>query len=230
MKEFSSLPQGSQDGLNKLMYLLAPEGVQHLVAQGPEAIGARLEAFSSYENALLQHLQQKMSTSFASRTPPSVTDEFSRPKPLMVSVKVFEGKNGYNPQLWVREVKMTIASAMPQTEQQRVVLAISKLCGRAREWALTCCPSVGAAFPSRAELKLQLSRVFSPPNQAYRVRSRFFATRQGNMELVDFVQELRTLIAEMAADPLPGAVTVSVFMEGLRAGAARMEVLRVHPS
>ncbi|CEG40026.1 uncharacterized protein PHALS_10249 [Plasmopara halstedii] len=115
-----------QDGLNKLMPLLGPEGVQILAAQGPEAIGERLEAFSSHENALLEHLQQTqmMQTSFG---------------------------------------------------------------GRAREWALTCGTSVGAAFPSRAELKLQLTRVFLPPNQAYRVRSRFLATRQGNKELVDFV-------------------------------------------
>ncbi|CEG37733.1 uncharacterized protein PHALS_05788 [Plasmopara halstedii] len=117
-----------QDGLNKLMSLLGPE---HLVAQGPEAIGARLEEFSNYENALLERLQQKMSASFASMTPPSVTDNFPRPKPLMVSVKVFEGKDGEIFPLWVREIEMAIASAMHQTERQRVVLAISKIAGRA---------------------------------------------------------------------------------------------------
>jgi hypothetical protein len=47
---------------------------------------------------------------------------------------------------------------------------------------------------------------------------------------VDFVQELRTLIAGMTADPLPEVVTVAVFMEGLRTGVARTEVFRVHPT
>jgi hypothetical protein len=65
---------------------------------------------------------------------------------------------------------------------------------------------------------------------AYRVRSRFLSTRQGKKELVDFVQELRTLIAGMAADPLPEVVTVTVFMEGLHTGVARTEVFRVHPT
>ncbi|GMF58289.1 unnamed protein product [Phytophthora fragariaefolia] len=34
----------------------------------------------------------------------------------------------------------------------------------------------------------------------------------------------------MAADPLPEAVTVTVFMEGLRTGVARTEVFRTHPT
>ncbi|GMF63559.1 unnamed protein product [Phytophthora fragariaefolia] len=95
---------------------------------------------------------------------------------------------------------------------------------------LTCGTSVETSFPTWELLKQQLSRVFAPPNQAYRVRSRFLATRQGKKELVDYVQELRTLIAGMAVDPLPEAVTVTVFLEGLRTGVARTEVFRTHPT
>ncbi|GMF46741.1 unnamed protein product [Phytophthora fragariaefolia] len=123
-----------------------------------------------------------------------------------------------------------MGSALLKTEQQRVALAISKLGGRAREWSLTCGTSVETSFPTWEQLKQQLSRVFAPPNQAYRVRSIFLATRQGKKELVDYVQELRTLIAGMAVDPLPEAVTVTVFMEGLRMGVARTEVFRTHPT
>ncbi|OWZ00336.1 hypothetical protein PHMEG_00028491, partial [Phytophthora megakarya] len=79
-------------------------------------------------------------------------------------------------------------------------------------------------------LKQQLVRVFAPPNQAYRVRSTFLSTRQGRKDLLDYVQELRTLVAGLASDPLPEVVTVTVFIEGLRAGAARTEVFRVHPT
>ncbi|KAI9981167.1 hypothetical protein PInf_010852 [Phytophthora infestans] len=225
---FANLPPAQQDALTKLMSLLGPEGVAPLASQGPEAVTARLESFSRYENALLEHVQEKMSAATAAAS--MTREESMRLKPLMVSVKTFEGKDGENLLLWTREVEMAMGSAVLQSEHQRVALAISRLGGHARERALTCGTSVDAAFPTWDQLKQQLSRVFAPPNQAYRVRSKFLATRQGKKEILDYVQELRTLIAGMAADPLPELVSVTVFMEGLRVSAARTEVFRVHPN
>ncbi|GMF57816.1 unnamed protein product [Phytophthora fragariaefolia] len=212
------------------MSLLGPEGVSHLASKGPDAVNARLEASSSYENDLVEHLQQRMTAVTASATPTTTSTNGPIPKPLMVSVKTFEGKEGESLLLWTRELEMAMGSALLKTEQQRVALAISKLGGRAREWALTCGTSVETSFTTWEQLKQQLSRVFAPPSQAYRVLLPFLATRQGKKELVDYVQELRTLIAGMAVDPLPEAVTVTVFMEGLRTGVARTEVFRTHPT
>ncbi|KAG3120394.1 hypothetical protein PI124_g8232 [Phytophthora idaei] len=125
---------------------------------------------------------------------------------------------------------MAMGSALLQTEQQRVVLAISKLGGRAHEWELTGGTFVDAVFPTWAQLKQRLSRMFAPPNQAYRIRSCFLATRQSKKDLLDYAQESRTLIAGTAADPLPVAVSLTVFAEGLRTSAAGTEVFRVHPT
>ena len=47
---------------------------------------------------------------------------------------------------------------------------------------------------------------------------------------MDYVQELRTLLAAMQLDTLPEEVLVTIFMEGLRTRVARTEMFRVHPS
>ncbi|KAG2994242.1 hypothetical protein PC128_g21754 [Phytophthora cactorum] len=88
----------------------------------------------------------------------------------------------------------------------------------------------GRCVPKLGSAETALSRVFVPPSQAYRIRSPLLATRQCKKKLLDDVQELRTLIAGAATDPLPEAVTLTVFTEGLCTSATRTEISRVHPT
>ena len=54
----------------------------------------------------------------------------------------------------------------------------------------------------------------------YRMPLRFLASRQGKRTLDKYVQELRTILSGMFADPLLEAVAMTVFMEGLNQGVA----------
>ena len=142
----------------------------------------------------------------------AMPDEEGQRLPLRVDVKHYSGKQGENITLWIREIEMDMISGLISLEHQRVALTISKINGRAREWTLTCNTSIDLAFPTWDSLKLDILRVFSPPNRAYRLSSRFYSTRQGKIKLADCVQALRTLMDAMQSDPLSETVYVNVFM------------------
>ncbi|CAH0516856.1 unnamed protein product [Peronospora belbahrii] len=82
-------------------------------------------------------------------------------------------------------------------EPYHVGFSTGKLGGLAKQWAFTCGASLQDAFPTCADLKVQMTRQYAPPNQAHH--------------------------------PMPEAVTVTVFIEGLQVGVARTEVFRVNP-
>uniref|UniRef100_A0AAV1T664 Retrotransposon gag domain-containing protein n=1 Tax=Peronospora matthiolae TaxID=2874970 RepID=A0AAV1T664_9STRA len=207
MENPTPLSEAQKVALDKLTASLGPEYVEFLVSQGPEVLIARVERFMQYEATLLEQVQDQIASAMPTRYV-SVPDEEAKPRPLRVEVKNYSGKEGENLILWIREIEMAMRSGLITLDHQQVSLAISKLDGRAREWALTCSTSVDIAFPTWESLKSQL----------------------GANELSDYVQELRTLMAAMQSDALPEAVHVTIFMEGLRTGNARSEVFRVHPS
>ncbi|POM76062.1 LOW QUALITY PROTEIN: Gag protein, partial [Phytophthora palmivora] len=147
----------------------------------------------------------------------------AQPKPLRLKVNPYEGKEGENLHIWVKEVELTMDAALNLAERLRVAFALSNLGGRAKPWAYSREATTPGCFTTWAQLA-----AFLPANYEYRQRSRFLACKQGKREPHEYIQEMRVLAASLVGNPLPEHIKVTVFMDGLKVGPSRTHLFRVH--
>ena len=135
--------------------------IDQILAQGPEVLHARLEAFMRYETTLLgqihDHVASDISTcciplSYRVQLVRRVSDEEPRTRPLIVNDQTSEEKRRKKRLLWIQEVKLAMSAATRRSEQ-RFGMITYNIGERAEQWTLLCTVSVETTFSTRDSLK-----------------------------------------------------------------------------
>jgi hypothetical protein len=149
----------------------------------------------------------------------------SQPR-VKLEVTPFKGKESESLLRWKEELRTALEAAAIHDASLQVAFALSKLSGRARDWAYGKRIADPEVFPDIPTLYHDLEMTFQPPRSEFRLRAKFLSIKQGNRTLHEFAQEARSLVSSIMSKPIDDATQVAVFLNGLRDGPVRNQLFR----
>lgn len=148
---------------------------------------------------------------------------------MKLDVSLYHGKEEENLNRWFTEITVAVDVQKVREPKQQVAFAMSKLRGRARDWAYSCIMKDAACFPSFAVFQQGLLQAFQPPKCEFRIRQQLLAVRQGSKSLHDYIQKIRSLSTNLTSTPMDEDTLVALFLQGLKDGPVRTQLFRVYP-
>ncbi|KAG3204803.1 hypothetical protein PC128_g1690 [Phytophthora cactorum] len=131
---------------------------------------------------------------------------------------------------WFCEVGIAIEARQLSIELARTRFLLSKLTGKAKEWALGKLVADASCFPTMSAMNADLRLAFEPPQDERVQRSAFLSLKQGRMSMLEYIQRARHLISCITTHPVDMATQVHVFVSGMNAGYQRFYLTRKTPS
>ncbi|KAG2766045.1 hypothetical protein PC129_g2869 [Phytophthora cactorum] len=217
--EHGSFPHLSSIEWEALHRLAAGEAViQTLLTAGTEA-QQRLAA-QEFMARELADLRRRVST------PTPATNKTDIAK-LDVSSYSGEGDGRLHLNRWFCEVGIAIEARQLSTARTRFLL--SKLTGKAREWALGKLVADASCFPTMSAMKADLRLAFEPPQDERVQRSALLSLKQGCMSMLEYIQRARHLISCITTHSVDMVTQVHVFTSDMNAGYQRFYLTRKTP-
>jgi hypothetical protein len=219
--EHASFPHLSEFEWNALHRLAAVSGETFVSSL------LRSATADEHRNAVQEFLERERASLLArASTPASSKNDIVKIETSMYSGA---GQDRLPLNRWYREVDIAMNARHVVSEQARVSFLLSRLSGKAKEWALGKLVYDASAFSTLAALQADLRLAFEPPQDESRMRAAFFALKQGKMSMSDYVQKARHLVSCVVTSPIDMASQVHVFVFGMREGMTRYCLVREEP-